>query len=464
MKTDANPAVTLLAIDDEPQVLELIAAALDQKGLHILTASDPLEGLKIFLEERPRIVLCDLLMPHMNGMQVLEKIVAVDPGTEVILMTAHYSTDSAVEAIQRGACDYLTKPLSMEKLQFHIRQLLDQAKKRSHALQLERELVETYQFKGIVGRSPLILDVFTKIQRVAPHFRGVLVTGATGTGKELVARALHYVSPVATQPFVVCNCSAIVDTLFESELFGHVRGAFTGAVQDRPGFFEFANGGTVFLDEIGELPLNAQAKLLRVLQNHEVQRVGSPIARKVDVRVIAATNRDLKAMVADKIFREDLYYRLALVEIKIPRLAERKEDIPLLQRHFVESYSQLYNKNIQGITRRAQRIMAHYQWPGNVRELENVISSACMITEDTVIDIQDLPEEMVADSGEERPSEMDSLAAVEHRHVLRVLKNFGGNKNRAAAVMGISRTTLYNILERIDAGSKEAATKNGSDG
>src|SRR5258708_7430329 len=183
MKADANPAVTLLAIDDEPQILELITASLEQKGLHILTASDPLEGLRIFLEERPRIVLCDLLMPNMNGMQVLEKIVAVDPGTEVILMTAHYSTDSAVEAIQRGACDYLTKPLSMEKLQLHIRQLLDQAEKCSHALQLERELLETYQFKGIVGRSPVILDVFTKVQLVAPHFRGVLVSGATGSVK-----------------------------------------------------------------------------------------------------------------------------------------------------------------------------------------------------------------------------------------------------------------------------------------
>jgi transcriptional regulator with PAS, ATPase and Fis domain len=342
--------------------------------------------------------------------------------------------------------------------------LLDQADKWSHALQLERELLETYQFKGIVGRSPVILDVFTKIRRVAPHFRGVLVTGATGTGKELVARALHYTSPVSAKPFVVCNCSAIVDTLFESELFGHVRGAFTGAIQDRPGFFEFANGGTVFLDEISELPLNAQAKLLRVLQNHEVQRVGSPIARKVDVRVIAATNRNLKAMVADKSFRDDLYYRLAMVEIKIPRLAERKEDMPLLQRHFVERFAQLYNKKIQGITRRAQRIMSRYHWPGNVRELENVISTACMVIEGSVIDIQDLPEELIEESGEEMPTEMDSLEAVERRHVLRVLKGLGGNKNRAAEVMGISRTTLYNILERIDAESKETAPKNGNGG
>jgi len=319
---------------------------------------------------------------------------------------------------------------------------------------LEHELMETYQLDGMIGRSPLVLDVFARTVRVAPHFRTALVTGATGTGKELVARALHHHSPVAAKPFAVCNCSAIVDTLFESELFGYVRGAFTGANQDKAGLFEFANGGTVFLDEIGELPLNAQAKLLRVLQNQEVQRVGSPMTRKIDVRVIGATNRDLKAMVAQKLFREDLYYRLAVIEIKLPRLADRKEDLPLLQRHFVERFAEQYNKPIAGITRRAQTVLMRYHWPGNVRELENIIGSACMVAEDNLIDIHDLPEHLRESTLEDPEEQLISLEELENRHVVHVLEKLGGNKNRASEVLGISRATLYNMLDRMGAGAR----------
>ena len=251
----------LLAIDDTPQNLELISAALAQESLEITTATDPEAGLEIFFWARPQIVLLDLIMPKTSGMEVLERIVAADPGTDVILMTAHYSTDSAVEAIQKGACDYLTKPLDVERLRARIAALLTEAERRRRALKLDRELLDTYQFEGIIGRSPLILEVFAKIHRVAPHFRTVLITGATGTGKELVARALQHLSPVASGRFAVCNCAALVETLLESELFGYVRGAFTGATQDKVGVFEYANGGTVFLDEIGEMPLPAQAKL-----------------------------------------------------------------------------------------------------------------------------------------------------------------------------------------------------------
>ena len=454
MTTNTHPLINLLAIDDDPENLELITAALEQEGLRILTSNAPEAGLELFYREKPRIIVCDLMMPRMNGMEVLEKIMAADPGAEVILMTAHYSTDSAVEAIQKGACDYMNKPMKLEKLRARITQLLDLAQQRRKAMALEHELMETYQLEGMIGRSPLVLDVFARILRVAPHFRTALVTGATGTGKELAARALHRHSPVSAKPFAVCNCSAIVDTLFESELFGYVRGAFTGANQDKAGLFEFANGGTVFLDEIGELPLNAQAKLLRVLQNHEVQRVGSPIARKIDVRVIAATNRDLKSMVAQKLFRDDLYYRLAMIEIKLPRLADRKEDLPLLQRHFVERFSEEYNKPIAGITRRAQALLARYHWPGNIRELENIIGSACMVAEDNLIDIHDLPEHLRESTFEDPEQEMVSLETLEHRHVAYVLEKLGGNKNRAAEVLGISRATLYNVLDRMGAGTK----------
>jgi DNA-binding NtrC family response regulator len=459
MSSDRNPAVTLLAIDDEPDILELITETLSQQGLQILTASDPDEGLRIFSEKRPRIALVDRVMPKMTGIEVLERMLAMDPGAEVVVMTGHYSTDAAVEAIQKGACNYLDKPLNIPKLQAWVQQLLDQARQRHRASELQQELLETFQFEGIVGGSLAMLDIFTKIRRVAPHFRSMLVTGATGTGKELVARALHRYSPVSSKPFVVCNCSAIAETLFESELFGYVRGAFTGANQDKAGLFESANGGTVFLDEIGELPVAAQAKLLRVLQNQEVQRVGSPNPRKVDVRVIAATNRNLKAMVNESTFRDDLYYRLAMVEIRLPRLVERREDIPLLQRHFLKHFEQLYNKTFRGITRRAQLLISRYHWPGNVRELENAIGSACMLTQGDVIDVQDLPEELRAGSIDDLQDGMETLEAVVRRHVLRILDQVGGNKNRAAEILGISRTTLYNILERIGE-SQKAAQRN----
>jgi DNA-binding NtrC family response regulator len=371
---------------------------------------------------------------------------AADPGAEVILMTAHYSTDSAVDAIQKGACDYLTKPLSIEKLRRRIALLLSEAEERRRTYELDHELLNACQFEGIVGRSPLMLDVFARIRRVAPHFQNVLVTGPTGTGKELVARALHRLSPVASGPFAICNCSAIVETLVESELFGYVRGAFTGANQDKVGVFEFANGGIVFLDEIGELPLASQGKLLRVLQNSEIQRIGSPVLRTVDVRVIAATNRNLRSLVAEGKFREDLYYRLAMAEIPLPRLMDRREDMPLLQRHFLEKFAAQYNKPVTGITRRAQNRMATYTWPGNVRELENTIGNACMMADGPVIDINDLPEPVRGLATAAQDDNLAPLHEMQRRHVIRVLEHVGGNKSQAAEILGISRATVYQLL------------------
>jgi two-component system, NtrC family, response regulator HydG len=463
MQKPINTLITLLAIDDEPHVLELISEALQQEGLEIITASEPEAGLKLFFERRPQVVITDFMMPRLNGMEILQTIVAADPGVEVILMTANYSTDLAVEAIQKGACDFVTKPLDVQRLRSRVKQLLADAEVRRRALQLDHELLANYEVEGMIGRSPLVLDMTAKLRRIAPHFRSVLLTGQTGTGKELAAKALHRFSPGASKQFAVCNCSAIVDTLFESELFGYVRGAFTGAMQDKIGLFEFANGGTVFLDEIGELPLGAQAKLLRVLQNQEVQRVGSPATRKIDVRVVAATNRDLRAMVAEKRFRDDLYYRLAMVEVTLPRLADRKEDLPLLQRYFVERFAAQYKKEISGITRRGQALLARYHWPGNVRELENVIGSACMLAQGPAIDINDLPEHIrTAIAADPDNDDMASLEAVEQRHVLRVLAAAEGNKNRAAEILGISRATLYNILAKIGTKQKSSTAVTGS--
>ena len=444
-------ALKLLAIDDDAQNLEIIKVALKREGLEIMTAQDPEEGFELFLRTRPKIVLLDLVMPKVSGIELLERIVNVDAGVDVILITAHYSAESAVEAIQKGAADYMTKPIEIEKLRSRISSLLEDAEMRQKTLRLDQELIDAYQFEGMVGRSPLMLEVYAKIRRIAPHFRTVLVTGATGTGKELAAKALHRLSPAARGPFIVCNCSALVENLVESELFGYVRGAFTGATQDKVGMFEHADGGSIFLDEIGELAPAAQAKLLRVLQNRQVQRVGSLTPRNIDVRVIAATHRDLKKMVREGHFREDLYYRLGVVEIPMPVLANRREDLPLLERYFIQKFSAEYNKPIAGLVRRAQTRLATYPWPGNVRELENVIGNACMMTDANLIDINDLPDRLRGPLTEELGGDETflPLEELQRRHILRVLEGVGGNKARAAEVLGIGRATIYQLLSRM---------------
>jgi DNA-binding NtrC family response regulator len=444
----------LLIIDDDHAYLNLIEEALSGLDLTIMKVSDPVQGMALFKEHRPEIVLVDYQMPGKTGIEVLQEIIACEPTTEVLLMTGYYTYESAVDAIKKNAADYLTKPLDLDALYQRIEAAMKEANRRRRAVQLEDELLQTYQFEDFVGRSPLMLNVFATIRRVAPHFRTALVTGATGTGKEHVAHALHHLSPAAHKTFAVCNCSALTETLFESELFGYVRGAFTGATQDKVGLFEYAQGGTVFLDEIGDMPLAGQAKLLRVLQNSEVQRVGSPAVRKVDIRVVAATNKDLREMVRERKFREDLFYRLSMVEIKLPSLVERQEDILLLQRYFVQKFSTQYKKNIRDVSTTAQQILLRHNWPGNLRELENVIGNACMMTHSEIIDVGDLPAYLAEVPAE--TSSGDDLLSIEEmqrRHAMKVLRRLGGNKVRAAEVLGISRTTLYGLLkERTDAG------------
>jgi DNA-binding NtrC family response regulator len=450
----SKPAISLLVIDDNPGSVELLSSAVAQPGLEILSASDPEAGLNLFRTRRPQIVLTDLIMPRMSGMEVLERIMEVDPATDVILMSAHYSTESAVEAVKKGASDYLNKPVSIESLRERVARLVEEVRKRHRSLQLEDELRTNSEFEGIVGRSPQMWEMFWRIRRVAPHYRALLITGETGTGKDMVARAVHRLSPVASGNYVVLNCSAIVETLFESELFGHTRGSFTGATHDKPGLFEHAHRGTLFLDEIGDMPLATQAKLLRVLQNQEVQRVGSLAARKVDVRVVAATNHDLRAAVGEKRFREDLYYRLSMVEIQAPRLADRKEDLPLLQRHFVARFATQYKKDIRGITHRAQIRLSQHSWPGNVRELENVIGHAAMMTQGDMLDTQDLPPylhapEPDAGSTAAAPPASGTLAEAERAHIVRVLRETGGVVSTAATVLGVPRTTLNALMGRL---------------
>jgi DNA-binding NtrC family response regulator len=453
--------VSLVIIDDNPGSLELLSNALAQDGLEIIVASDPEAGLDLIYERRPQIVLTDLVMPGMSGMEVLERVVECDPSIDVILMTAHYSTESAVEAIRKGASDYLNKPISLVTLRERIGKLVEESRRRRRTLQLEDDLLHGSEFEGLVGNSPLMWEMYSRIRRVAPHYRTVLVTGATGSGKDLVARALHRLSPAAGR-YVVLNCSAVVETLFESELFGHVKGAFTGATQDKMGMFEHAHGGTLFLDEIGDMPLATQAKLLRALQHQEIQRVGSLAARKVDVRVVAATHRDLHAAIAEKQFREDLYYRLAMVEIRVPALLDRKEDLPLLERNFISKFAAQYGKTIRGLTPRAQILLARHTWPGNVRELENVVGHACMMVIGDTIDVRDLPE-YLWDSDVHIPaaaarggrnlapvpaSDFGSLEEQEKRLIVQALETAGGNQSQAARILRVGRDALRYKLKK----------------
>ena len=381
----ANPPISLLIIDDNAGSLEMLSAALTQPGLEILTASDPEHGLELVHSRHPQIVLTDLVMPRLSGIEVLERIMEFDPSTEVILMTAHYSTESAVEAIKKGACDYLNKPVSISAIRERIASLLDNARRRQRALQLEDEMLANAEFEGIVGNSPVMWDMFSKIRRIAPHYRATLITGETGTGKDLAARALHRLSPVSRGQYVVLNCSAVVETLFESELFGHVKGSFTGATHDKPGLFEHAHGGTLFLDEIGTMSPALQAKLLRALQEREIERVGESRPFKFDIRVIAATNRDVQKMVDEGKFREDLWYRLNVVKINVPALCERPTDIPLLVHFFLKRYNQRYQLDTK-LLDSGLKTMTEYSWPGNIRQLQHMMERLTILAPNHRID------------------------------------------------------------------------------
>lgn len=441
-----QPTPPVVAVVRDPHTRNVIEETLGAHGIRVCPAADVETGWELLRHARTAAILVEEALA--GAIHLLDRIANDDPGARVILLAENYNDESAVEVVRHGACACLGLPVRAEALWGKISELLAEVRTRSETLELDERLLEACQFHGMVGRSPCMLEIFTRIRRVAPHYRVALITGGTGTGKELVAQALHALSPVSHRGFAVCNCSAIVETLFESELFGHVRGAFTGATQDRVGLFEYAQGGTVFLDEIADMPLATQSKLLRVVQNHELQRVGSPEVRKVDVRVIAATNRDVRMLVSENLFREDLYYRLCMVELEMPALAERKEDLALLQRHFVQRFSQLYGKRVSGLSRRAQAVLAAHHWRGNVRELENVIGHACMLTESDFIDLRDLPAYLRGAPRDVPHAEPDlmPLAAVERRYVQHVLEHLNGNKVQAAQALGISRATLYRIL------------------
>ncbi|MBI3402673.1 MAG: sigma-54-dependent Fis family transcriptional regulator [Acidobacteria bacterium] len=454
------PAVRplLLVVDDEPAVLKIVERLAGKAGFEVITCASGAEALRTLMRRPADLAMVDLRMPDVNGLDLLRQIRRSVPGCEVILMTGYAAVDSAVEAIKLGARDYLTKPFDFDRLRELLLDIRLEMERRAHVVALESQVARQLEFCGMLGRSPLMQEVFSLIQRLAPHAKVVLISGETGTGKELAARAFHQAGPRRTRPFVTINCSAVVDTLFESELFGHVRGAFTGAVESKPGLFEAAQGGMLFLDEVGELPLSVQAKLLRALELGEVQRVGSLQSKRVDVSVIAATNRDLRAEVAAGRFRGDLFYRLNVVEVALPPLRDRREDIPYLTAAFMRDAAQRMGKPLNGLTPAAERVLLSARWDGNVRELKNVIERACMLTDGTLVSDR----ELAGAFGPEAPStgrpraaapmrtngDPAPLEAVERVHILEVLRQVNGNRMAAAKVLGISRRALYRRLDR----------------
>jgi DNA-binding NtrC family response regulator len=449
---ELRSSVPICVLDDEADHVELTITHLARAGFPAFGTTSAAEALKKVRAGECRVVIADFKMPGMDGLAFLEKAMQSDPGMYVILMTGFYSVDSAIEAIKQGASDYLCKPLDMPRLLKALDDIAESFSKRLRVKDLEEKLLDTLQFHGIVGRSAPMLEVFDLAKKISRHYTNALITGPTGSGKELIAHALHQMSPVAQERFAVCNCSALVDTLLESQLFGHMRGSFTGASETRAGLFEYADRGTVFLDEIGETSLQMQAKLLRVIQNREIQRVGSPEVKKIDVRLIAATNRDLRAEVLAGRFREDLFYRLSSIELRVPGLNERQEDIPVLVQHFLKKYSKTYSKPLQGLTRRAHIALLQHDWPGNVRELENLIAGAAITATAEMIDLNDFPEHL--QKPRRRPGVAGApwsplpLDEVRSDHIQRVLDMCNGNRVRTAQVLGIGRTSLYRFLKR----------------
>jgi len=448
----------LLVVDDDRSILTLVGAIAQSEGFDVGTTMDGSEAMQLLRRRLADLVLLDLRMPGITGLEALRSIRDINPQIRVVLMSGHATIDSAVEAVKLGAMDYLTKPFDLQRLRQLLASVREEAAARRAVLTLEGELAQRLEFCGMVGRGAAMHEVFGLIRRLAPHARTALVTGETGTGKELVARALHKLGPRASRRFVTVNCSAVVETLFESELFGHVRGAFTGATDHKAGLFETADEGTVFLDEIGELPASVQAKLLRVLENGEVQRVGSLEPRKVDVRLIAATNRDLLHEVASGRFRSDLYYRLNVAEIVLPPLQQRREDIPYLTAAFVQNFAQRFSKPLVGLTSGAERLLAEAPWEGNVRQLRNVLERACILADGEFVTEAELGgimrQQMQGTSTKAPAAALPAmhrtvpLVEIEREHIVRTLEQVGGNKAVAARLLGISRRAFYRQLER----------------
>ena len=434
--------VKILVVDDEAIVRESLGDWLKDVGYQVLTAENGPKALEVIEKEKPGIMIADLVMPGMDGIELMKRAKAQQPKIEVIIITAYASIPTAITAMKEGAYDYIEKPFCPERAELLVEKLVEHQELVEENLSLRQKLEDHYRFENIIAKSSKMQRLIELIKVVGKSNATVLITGESGTGKELVARAIHSQSHRRNKPFVAVSCAALPESLLESELFGHEKGSFTGAYAQKKGKFEFANGGTIFLDEVGEMSANIQVHLLRVLEEKEFTRVGGNEPIRVDLRVISATNKDLRKAIEKQEFREDLYYRLNVVNIELPPLRERKEDIPLLAEHFLNKFAMENKKEISGFSPEAMELVLGYDWPGNVRELENAIERAVILAKSSIITIADLPQENLSLAYSTTPRK--NLKAVEKGHIWNILRETGENYSEAARILGISRMTLYN--------------------
>ncbi len=444
----------ILVIDDDIEMCGLLSEVLGGEGFEVTTMSDSLEASKLLKKEEFDLIVTDLKMRGLKGLDLLEEANQVAPLTPVIIITAFGTIESAIKAMKMGAYDYITKPFQMDELVLVVKKALETRLLKKEVSRLRREVESRYDFHQLIGKSPLMQKIYNLIERISDSSINVLITGESGTGKELVAKAIHYNGVRKKGSFVTINCAAIPETLLESELFGYKKGAFTDAKSDKKGLIFEAHEGTLFLDEITEMPLSLQAKLLRMIEEREVRPLGDTHSYPVDIRIISTSNRDILSLVQQGRFREDLYYRLKVIDIEMPPLRDRKEDIPLLIKHFIYQFNREMKKNVTGVSEEALRILLNYSWPGNVRELENVIQRAITLSQHEEILPQDLPppllqkeEEMLFEKAIEKRLTLDQL---EKEYIKRVLIETGGNKSKAAEILGLDRKTLYRKLQECE--------------
>lgn len=451
----------ILVIDDEKSQRDILKVILKTEGYGVQTAGSATEAFRMFEEDAFDLVLSDLKMPDNDGLFILDRLFKINPAVCIIIMTAHGTIDSAVEAIKKGAFDYLTKPLDREELLISVARAFEKLNLVHQNKMLQEQLSERFGLSNIIGNHVKMQEIFKTVRKIANSTATVLVFGESGTGKELIARAIHYNSARGEKPFLAINCAAIPDTLIESELFGYEKGAFTGATGRGVGLFEAADGGSLFLDEVGDLSLTMQAKILRTIQQREIRRIGGREEIKIDVRVIAATNKNLKTEIQEGNFRQDLFYRLNVISIRLPSLAERATDIPALTSHFIEKYNQRSDKRIKGISHPALRLLLDYSWPGNVRQLESTIERAVLLCEAETIEPEDLPQEirLQAFSSDriafDIPSQGFSLEDFEKELLMKAMEKSNGVIAKAAKLLGISYRTLQYRLEKFNIRKEE---------
>jgi DNA-binding NtrC family response regulator len=438
----------VLIIDDERQIRETLEMVLLEKGHEVAMAEDGREGIEAIRRERPDVVILDIRLPGMNGIDVLRKIKERDKNTSVIMITAYHNMETTIEAMKAGAYEYIHKPIDADEFEITIDKVAENLRLSSRLEELITEISEVYKADNIVGKSRAMKEIFKTIALISESKATVLVQGESGTGKELIAKAIHYNSPFRKEPFVPINCSAIVETLLESELFGHERGAFTGATYRKKGKIEQARNGTILLDEVGEISAGVQVKLLRFLQEREFDRVGGEVRLRSDARIIASTNRNLSHLVEERRFREDLYFRLKVVEINVPPLRERNEDIPLLVEHFLNMLNTELHKKVTQIPKDVMNALIHYPWPGNIRELENLLTRAVVLSKGNVLLPEYLPDLFTRPKAPEDSADIKPLEQVEMEHVRRALDLNNWNKGKTCECLGVSRPTLREKIRK----------------